>query len=96
MESSHRWTFVRYFGTQQVPIGMPGRTHARTGVTLNEPPPFFEWRGHNKNIMAFYHKSWKLGDPLPPSFRQCVFESCLNIVTNLLRVFVGVLLSWCP
>jgi len=26
MESSHRWTFVRYFGTQQVPIGMPGRT----------------------------------------------------------------------
>jgi len=22
------------------------RTHARTGVTLNAPPPFFEWRGH--------------------------------------------------
>ena len=27
---SHRWTFVRYFGTQQVPIGMPGRTDGRT------------------------------------------------------------------
>ena len=26
-----------------------GRTHARTGVTLNAPPPFFEWRGH-KNV----------------------------------------------
>ena len=25
-----------------------GRTHARTGVTLNAPPPFFEWRGHKK------------------------------------------------
>jgi len=22
--------------------------HARTGVTLNAPPPFFEWRGHKK------------------------------------------------
>ena len=30
MESSHRWTFVRYFGTQQVPIGMPGLTDRRT------------------------------------------------------------------
>jgi len=30
MESSHRWTFVRYFGTQQVPIGMPGLTDGRT------------------------------------------------------------------
>jgi len=27
---------------------MNGRTHARTGVTLNAPPPFFEWRGHKK------------------------------------------------
>jgi len=27
MESSHRWTFVRYFGPQQVPIGMPGQQH---------------------------------------------------------------------
>ena len=26
------------------------RTHARTGVTLNAPPPFFEWRGHKKII----------------------------------------------
>jgi len=25
-----------------------GRTNARTGVTLNAPPPFFEWWGHNK------------------------------------------------
>jgi len=25
-------------------------TYARTGVTLNAPPPFFEWRGH-KNII---------------------------------------------
>jgi len=24
------------------------RTHARTGVTLNAPLPFFEWRGHKK------------------------------------------------
>ena len=26
------------------------RTHARTGVTLNAPPPFFEWGGHKKNV----------------------------------------------
>jgi len=26
-----------------------GRTNARTGVTLNAPPPFFEWRGHKKH-----------------------------------------------
>jgi len=25
-----------------------GRTHTRTGVTLNAPPPFFERRGHKK------------------------------------------------
>jgi len=25
-----------------------GRTDGRTGVTLNAPPPFFEWWGHNK------------------------------------------------
>jgi len=30
MESSHRWTFVRYFGTQQVPIGMPRQTDGQT------------------------------------------------------------------
>jgi len=30
---------------------MDGRTHAWTGVTLNAPPPFFEWRGH-KNIYS--------------------------------------------
>jgi len=33
----------------------------------------------NKNIKAFYHKTWKLGNPTP--LRQCVFESCLNIET---------------
>jgi len=27
-----------------------GRTHARTGVTLNAPPPFFECRGHKKRL----------------------------------------------
>jgi len=26
------------------------RTHARTEVTVNAPPPFFEWRGHNYKI----------------------------------------------
>ena len=26
-----------------------GRTDARTGVTLNAPPPFFEWRGHKNH-----------------------------------------------
>ena len=28
-----------------------GRTQAGTGVTLNAPPPFFEWRGHKKLIL---------------------------------------------
>ena len=28
------------------------RTHGRTGVTINAPPPFFEWRGH-KNTGLF-------------------------------------------
>jgi len=42
MESSHRWTFVRYFGTQQVPIGMPGRTDGQTdnGAKNNMSPHF--------------------------------------------------------
>jgi len=31
---SHRWTFVRYFGTQQVPIGMPRLTDGRTSQSL--------------------------------------------------------------
>jgi len=25
-----------------------GRMHAQTGVTINAPPPFFEWRRHKK------------------------------------------------
>ena len=34
------------------------RTHAQTGVTLNAPPPYFEWRGH-KNVLlgGTEHKS---------------------------------------
>ena len=28
--SAHRWAFVGYFGTQQVPIGAPGQTERRT------------------------------------------------------------------
>jgi len=35
-----------------------GRTHAWIGVTLNAPPPFFEWRGHNKNIMVIEFGHW--------------------------------------
>jgi len=27
------------------------QTHAQTGVTLNAPPPFFEWRGHKKQVI---------------------------------------------
>jgi len=27
-----------------------GRTHRQTGVTLNAPSPFFEWRGHKKAV----------------------------------------------
>jgi len=30
-----------------------GRTHARTGVTLNALPPFFEWRGHKNKFHNF-------------------------------------------
>jgi len=37
MESSHRWTFVRYFGTQQVPIGMPGRTDGQGKNNMSPP-----------------------------------------------------------
>jgi len=29
------------------------RTNAQTGVTLNAPPPFFEWQGHKK-VNTFY------------------------------------------
>jgi len=28
-----------------------GRTGGRTGVTLNAPPPFFEWRGHKNDFL---------------------------------------------
>ena len=31
MESSHRWTFVGYFSTQQVPIGLPRQTDGQGG-----------------------------------------------------------------
>jgi len=31
------------------------RTDSQTGVTLNAPPPFFEWRGH-KNNNSMSHK----------------------------------------
>jgi len=33
---------------EQTPNFDNGRTHAQTGVTLNAPPPFFEWLGHKK------------------------------------------------
>jgi len=50
MESSHRWTFVRYFGTQQVPIGMPGRTDGRTDRQTTELKTIclpISWGRHN-------------------------------------------------
>ena len=62
MESSHRWTFVGYISTQQVPIGLPGQTHTRTRVTLNAPPPFFEWRGHKKNVCRRMLGVWTDGE----------------------------------
>jgi len=41
MESSHRWTFVGYFSTQQVPIGLPGQTDGRTDGRVDYyMPPF--------------------------------------------------------
>jgi len=33
---------------EQTPNFYNGRTNARTGVTLNAPPPFFEWQGQKK------------------------------------------------
>ena len=39
-----------------ITAGWPdGRTHERTGVTLNAPPPFFEWPGH-KNVHVWILK----------------------------------------
>ena len=29
------------------------RTDGRTGVTLNAPPPFFEWRGHKNGLTKY-------------------------------------------
>jgi len=37
MESSHRWTFVGYFSTQQVPIGLPGRTDGQGKKNMYPP-----------------------------------------------------------
>jgi len=37
-----------------------GRTDARTGVTLNAPPPFFEWRGHNYKYNTCSVYMWEL------------------------------------
>jgi len=31
------------------------RTHAQTGVTVNAPPLFFEWRGHKKCGPQIWH-----------------------------------------
>jgi len=36
----------------------------------------------NKNIKAFYHKTWKLGDP-NLLFARVWFESCLNFETKI-------------
>jgi len=44
--------FQKLLSGHQIFDGRTDRTHAstdgRTGVTLNAPPPFFEWRGHKK------------------------------------------------
>jgi len=34
------------FDNGRTQVRTHGQTHARTGVTLIAPPPFFEWRGH--------------------------------------------------
>ena len=45
-----------------------GRMHARTGVTLNAPPPFFEWRGHKNDSYIVQIVNYADIDIL----RQCV------------------------
>ena len=46
------------------------RTNARTGVTLNAPPPFFEWRGHTNE---FVENVWPANSALISSIYICLF-----------------------
>ena len=41
----------------QISDGRTDGTHARTGVTRNAPPPFFEMRGHNRNVIQVQRSS---------------------------------------
>jgi len=72
MESSHRWTFVRYFGTQQVPIGMPGQTDERH--TIIRPKFHF---GRIKSTMYFAIQY--LIDSLGPCPSLYAFVFCILI-----------------
>jgi len=57
------------------------RTHAQTGVTLNAPPPFFEWRGH-KNL------------PNPYSEIVLRYNSLYNMWDNMIKFEKGPLLRY--
>ena len=50
---SHRWTFVRYFGTKQVPIGMPGQTDRRTDRQTDDGQ---RTMSHNKSPWFFWQE----------------------------------------
>ena len=66
---------------ERTPIFDDGRMHARTGVTLNAPPPFFEWRGH-KNL------------PNPYSEIVLRYNSLYNMWDNMIKFEKGPLLRY--
>jgi len=65
-----------------------GRTHARTGVTLNGPPPFFEWRGHKNNLKSppkLYDCSvFKVGSGYLKHLHYYVWPNLCSLWTHLL------------
>jgi len=56
---------------------MDGRTHARTGVTLNAPPPFFEWRDH-KNGGVSIGSLWLTKTLVLVFFKQKLRKKAIN------------------
>jgi len=69
-----------------------GQTHAQTGVTLNAPPPFFEWRGHKNTIDIKYSNNNKYKRPtesLVEGILGVNNRGCFSIILHVQEIFTG-------
>ena len=71
------------------PDGRPhARTHARTGVTLNDPPPFFEWRGH-KNTILLQYQTWCNFIERTPRWLSAILDKLIILLTLQTLIISG-------